>query len=229
MQKRLWWLWIFSTAIGLGVGGGLAELVSSAVASESGLHNLIFAPRWQISVGFCFGAPALLAQYLILRSFVPGAIRWIARTTLGLAIGAAVGAFVGLATAMVAFLLMGLGCQAAATDACRAGFFFLTFPAAGGVAGAVAGSIMGAFLRIGEADWSQEWTWPLTKTWAGAGAIFWILAPLLLRPQPFNEAGLLDTDATLASATLAGLAGLVAGAVGGMLSAGHFVRTVRGQ
>ena len=83
---------------------------------------------------------------------------------------------------------------------------------------------MGTLLRMGPREWSQEWTWPLARAWAGIGAIFWILAPLLLR-QPFTEAGLLDTDATLASIALAGVAGLAAGAMGGVLSAGHFART----
>ena len=222
VQRRLWLLWTFSTAIGLGIGAGLAELVSGAVAEESGLHNLLFSPRWQVSVGFCFGAPALLAQYLVLRTLLPESLRWIAMTTMGLAIGAVVGAFVGLAAAMVT-LALGFGCQATSASACES-IFFLTFPAAGGAAGAVAGGAMGTLLRMGPREWSQEWTWPLARAWAGIGAIFWILAPLLLR-QPFTEAGLLDTDATLASIALAGVAGLAAGAMGGVLSAGHFART----
>ena len=147
VQRRLWLLWTFSTAIGLGIGAGLAELVSGAVVEESGLHNLLFSPRWQVSVGFCFGAPALLAQYLVLRTLLPESLRWIAMTTMGLAIGAVVGAFVGLAAAMVT-LALGFGCQATSASACE-GIFFLTFPAAGGAAGAVAGGAMGTLLRIG--------------------------------------------------------------------------------
>ena len=87
---------------------------------------------------------------------------------------------------------------------------------------------MGVSLRLDRREWLQEWTCTLAKAWAGIGAVFWILAPLLMR-EPFSEAGLLDTGATVASVALAGLAGLAAGAVGGVLSAGHFVRTVQGR
>ena len=221
MQRRLWLLWVSGTAIGLGIGAGLAEVVSSAVAIESGLRNLLFSPRWQISVGFSLGMPVLLAQYVILRAFVPGAAQWIARTPVGLAIGAAIGAFVGLVAALLT-LLLGEGCQAASSDACMSGVSALVLPAAGGAAGAATGTIMGALLRLGPREWSQEWTCPLARAWAGIGVVYWALAPLLLR------AGLLDTEATVASVTLAGVAGLAAGAVGGALSARHFVGTVRG-
>ena len=225
-RRILWFLWVSSTAMGLGIGAGLAELVSGAITSESGLHNLLFSPRWQIAVGFCFGVPVLLMQYLALRAFVPGAPRWIAATTLGLVIGAAVGAFAGLAAAMV-MLQLGFACQAA-TAACGAGFFFLTFPAAGAAAGAVAGSIMGTLLRMGPREWSHEWTWPLAKAWAGAGAVFWLVGPVLVARQ-LDESGLLDTTATLSSVALAGVAGIAAGLAGGALSAGHFVRIVKQQ
>lgn len=221
MQRRLWLLWVSGTAIGLGVGAGLAEVVSSVVAIESGLRNLLFSWRWQISVGLSFGAPALLAQYLVLRAFVPGALRWVMMTASGLAIGAAIGAFVGLVAAMLT-LFLGEGCQAASSDVCISGVSALVLPAAGGAAGVATGTIMGALLRLGPREWSQEWTCPLARAWAGIGVVYWALAPLLLR------AGLLDTEATVASVTLAGVAGLAAGAVGGVLSARHFVRTVRG-
>ena len=225
-RRTLWLLWVSSTAMGLGIGAGLAELVSGAITGESGYHNLLFSPRWQIAVGFCFGVPALLMQYLALRAFVPGAPRWIAATTSGLVIGAAVGAFAGLAAGMV-MLQLGFACQAA-TAACGAGFFFLTFPAAGAAAGAVAGSIMGTLLRMGPREWSHEWTWPLAKAWAGAGAVFWLVGPVLVARQ-LDESGLLDTTATLSSVALAGVAGIAAGLAGGALSAGHFVRIVKQQ
>lgn len=227
MQRGLWLLWVFGTAMGLGVGAGLAEVVSSAVTEEGGLDNLLFSPRWQISVGFSLGAPALLAQYVILRAFVPGAAQWIVRTPLGLAIGAAIGAFAGLAAALVV-IFIGFGCQAVLSDGCEEGISFLALPVAGGAAGAVAGGIMGMLLRLDKREWLQDWTWPLARAWAGIGTVFWLIAPLLLR-EPFSEAGLLDTDASVASVALAGVAGLAAGAVGGALSAGHFVRTVRGR
>ena len=221
MQRRLWLLWVSGTAIGLGIGAGLAEVVSSAVANENGLHNLLFSPRWQVSVGFSFGAPVLLAQYFVLRALVPGALRWVMMTASGLAIGAAIGAFVGLVAALLT-LFLGEGCQAASSDACMSGVSALVLPVAGGAAGAATGTIMGALLRLGPREWSQEWTCPLARAWAGIGVVYWALAPLLLR------AGLLDTEATVASVTLAGAAGLAAGAVGGVLSARHFVRTVQG-
>ena len=224
MERRLWLLWVSGTVIGLGVGAGLAEVVSSAVAEEGGLDNLLFSPRWQIAVGLSFGAPGLLAQYLVLRAFVPGAAQWIARTTTGLAIGAAVGVFAGFIPAIWT-LFLATGCGDADT-LCAEGLFFLTLPVAGGAAGAVAGGIMGVLLRLDKREWLQEWTCPLAKAWAGIGVTFWTLAPLLLR-QPLSKAGLLDTDATLATVALSGIAGLAAGAVGGVLSAGHFIRTVR--
>ena len=224
-QRKLWLLWTFVTAAGLGVGAGLAEVVSSVVAIESGLHNLLSSWRWQLSVGLCFGAPVLLAQYLALRAFVPGAIRWVAMTMAGLGIGAAIGAFVGLAAAMWT-LFLGEGCEAVSSEACMSGVSALVLPVAGGAAGAVAGAIMGALLRLGPREWSQDWTCALSRTWAGIGVVFWALAPLLLRP-PVSEAGLLDTEATPVTVALMGLAGLAAGAVGGVLSARHFVRTVR--
>lgn len=226
-RQTLWLLWVSSTAMGLGIGAGLAELVSGAITGESGLHNLLFSPRWQIAVGFCFGVPALLMQYLALRAFVPGAPRWIAATILGLVIGGAVGGFVGLAAGMV-LLLLGTACWAASTEACGAGFFFLTFPAAGAAAGSVAGTIMGTLLRMGPREWSHEWTWPLAKAWAGAGAVFWLIGPVLVARQ-LDESGLLDTTATLSSVALAGVAGIAAGLAGGALSAGHFVRIVKQQ
>ncbi len=86
---------------------------------------------------------------------------------------------------------------------------------------------MGVLLRMGQREWSQDWTWALAKAWAGIGVVFWTVALLLVRP-PVSEAGLLDTDATLVTVVLMGVAGLAAGAVGGVLSAGHFARTVRG-
>lgn len=221
MQRRLWLLWVSGTAIGLGIGAGVAEMVSSAVANENGLHNLLFSPRWQVSVGLSFGAPALLAQYLVLRAFVPGALRWVMMTASGLAIGAAIGAFVGLVAALLT-LFLGEGCQAASSGACMSGVSALVLPAAGGAAGVATGTIMGALLRLGPREWSQEWTCPLARAWAGIGVVYWALAPLLLR------AGLLDTEATMASVTLAGVAGLAAGTAGGTLSVRHFVRTVRG-
>ena len=150
-RRTLWFLWLSITALGLGIGAGLAELVSSAVAGESGYH-LLFSPCWQIAVGFCFGVPALLMQYFALRAFLPGALRWMAATTLGLLIGAAVGGFVGIGAGVV-MLQLGVGCEAASLEACGAGFFFLTFPAAGGAAGAVVGSIMGTLLRMGPREW----------------------------------------------------------------------------
>lgn len=226
MQGRLWLLWVSGTAIGLGIGAGLAEVVSSAVAIESGLRNLLFSWRWQISVGLSFGAPVLLAQYLVLRAFVPGAFRWVVMTMLGLAIGSAVGAFVGLIPAIWT-LFLAEGCQTASLDTCTSGAFVLVFPMAGGAAGAATGVVMGALLRLGPREWSQDWTCPLARTWGGIGVVFWLLAPLLLRP-PVSEAGLLDTEATPVTVALMGLAGLVAGVVGGALSARHFVRTVQG-
>lgn len=210
-QRKRWLLWTFATAAGLGIGAGLAEVVSSSLSSESGLRDLLFSPRWQISVGFSLGAPALLVQYVILRAFVPGAVQWIPRTTLGLAIGAGVGAFVGLALALVV-IFIGFGCEAVFSDGCAEGVSFLALPMAGGAAGAVAGGIMGMLLRLDKREWLQDWTWPLVKAWAGIGAVFWLIAPLLLT-EPFSEAGLLDTDATMASIALAGVAGLAAGAV----------------
>ena len=221
MQRRLWLLWVSGTAIGLGIGGGLAEVVSSAVAVESGLHNLLFSPRWQISVGLSFGVPALLAQYLVLRAFFPGAIRWLVRTTLGLLIGAAIGAFVGLAAAMMT-LFLGEGCQAASSEACMSWISMLVLPVAGGAAGAVTGGAMGVMLRLDSREWLHDWTCPLGRAWAGIGVVFWALVPLLLR------AGLLDTEATATSIALAGVAGLAAGVAGGALSVGHFVRTAKG-
>ncbi|MCY4447828.1 MAG: hypothetical protein OXE02_03145 [Chloroflexi bacterium] len=226
MQRRLWLLWVSGTAIGLGVGAGLAEVVSSAIAVESGLGNLLFSWRWQIPVGLSFGVPVLLAQYLILRAFVPGAFRWVVMTLAGLLIGAAIGAFVGLIPAIWTMFLAA-ECRAASLDACSAGVSLLVFPAAGGAAGAATGGAMGALLRLGPRAWSQEWTCPLARAWAGSGAVFWLLAPLLVRP-PISEAGLLDTDASLATVALMGVAGLAAGVAGGALSAGHFVRTARG-
>ena len=83
--------------LGLGIGGGAAEFVSSTVGGSSGLHNALFSPHWQVSVGFSFGVPALLAQYLMLRYFFPESIRWLAPTTIGLAIGVVCGGFAGLA------------------------------------------------------------------------------------------------------------------------------------
>ncbi|MDE2837484.1 MAG: hypothetical protein OXL97_08250 [Chloroflexota bacterium] len=201
----------------------MAEVASAAMTNEGGLHNL-FSPRWQIVVGISFGAPALLAQYLVLRSFIRSSIRWVTRTTFGLAIGAGIGAYAGLAAAMVTFF-MAAGCHAASSDACMSGAFALTFPAAGGAAGAVAGGVMGVLLRLDSSEWLHDWTGAQARTWAGIGVTFWILAPLLLR-QPFSRAGLLDTDSTLLTIALAGLAGLVAGALGGMLSSGHFAKTV---
>lgn len=103
-RRTLWFLWLSVTALGLGIGAGLAELVSSAVASESGYH-LLFWPRWQIAVGLCLGAPVLLMQYFVLRAFLPESLRWMAATTLGLLIGAAVGVFAG------AGCLAGDGCS----------------------------------------------------------------------------------------------------------------------
>ena len=226
MQRGLWLLWVSGTAIGLGIGAGLAESVSSAVANENSLHNLLSSWRWQISVGFCFGAPVLLAQYLVLRAFVPGAFRWLVKVALGLAIGAAIGAFVGLAAAMVT-LALGVGCEVTSSDACMSGVFALMFPVAGGAAGAVTGGVMGAMLRLDNREWLHDWTCPLARTWAGIGVVFWAIAPLLVRP-PVSKAGLLDTDATLASVALMAIAGLIAGLVGGALSAGHFIRTARG-
>lgn len=226
MQRRLWLLWVSGTAVGLGIGAGLAEVVSSVVAIESGLRNLLFSWRWQISVGLSFGAPALLAQSLVLRAFLPGAFRWVVMTMLGLAIGSAIGAFVGMVAAIWT-LFLAEGCQTASLDACTSGAFVLVFPMAGGAAGAATGVVMGALLRLGPREWSQDWTCPLAKTWAGIGVVFWLLAPLLLRP-PVSKAGLLDTETTPVTVALMGLAGLAAGAMGGALSAGHFVRTVRG-
>lgn len=226
MQRRLWLLWVSGTAVGVGVGAGLAEVVSSAVAIESGLRNLLFSWRWRISVGLSFGAPALLAQYLVLRAFVPGAFRWLAMTMLGLVIGAAIGAFVGMVAAIWT-LFLAEGCQTASLDACTSGAFVLVFPMAGGAAGAATGVVMGTLLRLGPREWSQDWTCALSRTWAGIGVAFWLLAPLLLRP-PVSETGLLDTEATPVTVALMGIAGLAAGAVGGALSARHFVRTVQG-
>lgn len=227
MQRRLWLLWVSGTAVGLGVGAGLAEVVSSAVAHESGLHNLLFSPRWQIPVGFSFGAPVLLAQYLVLRAFVPGATWWLAMTMLGLAIGAAVGAFAGLMAASIWTFSLGAVCVVGGQDVCPSGVLVPVFPLAGGAAGVVAGGTMGVLLRMGQREWSQDWTCPLSRAWAGIGVVFWTVALLLVRP-PVSEAGLLDADGTLASVALAGVAGLSAGVVGGLLSAGHFARTVRG-
>ena len=56
-RRTLWLLWVSSTAMGLGIGAGLAELVSGAITGESGYHNLLFSPRWQIAVGFLFRRP----------------------------------------------------------------------------------------------------------------------------------------------------------------------------
>ncbi|MDE2838667.1 MAG: hypothetical protein OXL97_14365 [Chloroflexota bacterium] len=222
-RRALWFLWVSSTAFGLGVGAGLAELVSSAITGEGGFH-LLFSLRWQVVVGFCFGAPAVLLQYLVVRAFVPGASRWIAATTLGLVVGAVVGAFAGLGAGMV-MLALGVGYRTTVAEVYGAGFFFLTFPAAGAAAGALAGSIMGTLLRTGKEEWSQGWTWPLVKAWAGAGAVFWLVGPVLTARQ-LDESGLLDTTATLSSITIAGVAGIVAGLAGGALAAGHFVRPV---
>ncbi|MCY4583638.1 MAG: hypothetical protein OXE50_12720 [Chloroflexi bacterium] len=226
MQRRLWLIWVSGTTIGLGVGAGLAEVVSSAVAVESGLSNLLFSWRWQISVGLSFGTPVLLAQYLILRAFVPGAFRWPVMTLAGLLIGAAFGVFVGLVPAIWTMFLAE-GCRAASLDACTSGVFLLVFPAAGGTAGAATGGVMGALLRPGPRAWSQEWTCPLSRAWAGIGVVFWAVAPLLVRPPTSDAGGLLDTDASLITVVLMGTAGLAAGAAGGALSAGHFVRTAR--
>lgn len=222
MQRRLLLLWVCGTAIALGVGGGLAEIVSAAVASENGLHNLLSSPRWQVAVGVSFGAPVLVVQCLILWGLLSGSIQWLARAAVGLVIGAAVGAFVGLAAAMVT-LAVGSGCEFTSSDACMSGVFALMFPVAGCAAGAVAGVAMGVALRLSRNERLQDWTWPMARAWAGIGATFWTLAPLLLR-KPVSDAGLLDTDATLATVALTAVAGVASGLVGGMLSAGHVAR-----
>ena len=224
-MRKLWILWVGSTAIGLGIGGGTAEFVSSTVGGSSGLHNALFSPHWQVSVGFSFGVPALLAQYLMLRYFFPESIRWLAPTTIGLAIGVVCGGFAGLAIVIWGSALA-VGCQFIATDVCRAGVFSLLVPAAGGGAGAVAGGLMGVLLSLDRSrEWLQGWTWPMVRAWAASGAIFWGLAPLLAA-QSSNREGLLDTVANPVSIALAGVAGLAAGLVGGALSARQFIRAV---
>ena len=224
-MRKLWVLWVGSTAIGLGIGGGAAEFVSSSIAESSGVHNAFFSPRWQVAVGFSFGVPALLAQYLMLRYFFPESIRWLAPTTIGLAIGVVCGGFAGLAIVIWGSALV-VGCQFIATDVCRAGVFSLLVPAAGGGVGAVVGGLMGILLSLDRSrEWLQGWTWPMVRAWAASGAIFWGLAPLLAA-QSSNREGLLDTVANPVSIALAGVAGLAAGLVGGTLSARQFVRVV---
>ena len=224
-MRKLWILWMGSTAVGLGIGGGTAEFVSSTVGGSSGLHNALFSPHWQVSVGFSFGVPALLAQYLMLRYFFPESIRWLAPTTIGLAIGVVCGGFAGLAIVIWGSALV-VGCQFIATDVCRAGVFSLLVPAAGGGVGAVVGGLMGILLSLDRSrEWLQGWTWPMVRAWAASGAIFWGLAPLLAA-QSSNREGLFDTVANPVSIALAGIAGLAAGLVGGTLSARQFVRVV---
>ena len=225
MQRKLWMLWVGSTSVGLGIGGGLAEFVSSTIVGHSGLHNALFSPRWQLSVGFSFGAPALVAQYLVLRQFVPESTRWIVPVTVGLAIGAIGGAFVSLAVVTWVLILIA-GFQFTTTDSWLAGAMFLILPAAGGGGGAVVGGLMGMLLRLNDREWLQDWTRPLVKAWASSGATFGGLVPLLLTEQSLNRSGLLDTTASAASISLAAIAGLAAGLVGGTLSARQFVRSV---
>ena len=225
MQRKLWMIWVGSTAVGLGLGGGAAEFVSSAIEGQNGLNNALFSPRWQISVGFSFGAPALLAQYFVLRQFVPESIRWLAPATIGLAIGAVGGAFAGMAI-VTWMLVLVAGCQLTATDVCLASAMFLLFPAAGGSGGAVVGGLMGTLLRLNDREWLQDWTWPLVRAWAGSGATFAVLVLLLLTEQSLNRSGLLDATASSASISLAGTAGVAAGLVGGALSARQFVLAV---
>lgn len=228
MQHKSWMLWVGSTAVGLGVGGGLAEFVSSMIEGHSGLNNALFSPRWQISVGFSFGAPALLAQYLVLRQFVPEAIRWIIPATIGLVIGVVGGALVGLAI-VIWILLLATGSQSPAPDFVLAGVMLLLFLAAGGDGGAVIGGLMGILLRFNDREWLQDWTWPLMRAWAGSGATFAGLVLLLLADQPLNRSGLLDTAADVTSISLAGIAGVAAGLVGGALSGRQFVLAVGRQ
>ena len=223
-MRKLWILWVGSTAVGLGIGGGAAEFVSSSIAESSGVHNAFFSARWQVSVGFSFGVPALLAQYLMLRYFFPESIRWLAPTTIGLAIGVVVGGFAGLTIAIWVGILSA-GCQLFAAEVCRAGVFSLLLPVVGGGVGAVAGGFMAMLLLPDRREWLQGWTWPLVKAWAASGAVFWGLAPLLAA-QSSNREGLFDTVANPVSIALAGVAGLAAGLVGGALSARQFVRAV---
>ena len=228
IERKLWLRWVAATSLGLGLGSSMAEIASSLVAGESEIGNLL-SPRWQIPVAFCLGAPALAAQYLVLRRYVPKARWWIGITTLGAAFGAVVGPWAGYAAAMFFIVIAGFGLALIQQEFVLAMIFYLMFVVAGGAAGAVIGSIMGALLRaVRPQEWTREWTGPLAGAWAATGAIFWAALPLpaaipSMRTN-FGD-GILDAIATPASILLTGVIGVIAGAAGGAISGRHFVRT----